>query len=149
MSWLIYKSGPVNPSMFMVLIFFVLCISSAFGESGNPAEDNLRIKVRLLYSGLDALPWHSKVHVYLDDVSPTSASNPKVVTEKTFLTNGEQIPIRTSLSISGGKLLSNHRYAICADISILGRLSFVCDKEFIFSNRNRPRIVNVRLRRLP
>ena len=149
MSLCLLKSRPVCPCSLRAIIFFVLCISPVLGDSGHSADGSLKITIHVSYTGFDALPWDSKIHVYVNEISPTPANQPKLVVEKKILTKGEQIPIRTSVSIPARKLLRNHVYAICADISILDRLKFACDKAFVFSSPNRPRTANVKLRRVP
>jgi uncharacterized lipoprotein YbaY len=110
------------------------------------SESKQAIKGEIAYFGLDALPWHSRVHIYLR----TSAKGiSELVTEKTILTEGEQIPIKFSLLVPEHVLRRNQTYAVCADIKILERTTFSCDKPFLFHGQNLPQNVYLRLRRVP
>jgi uncharacterized lipoprotein YbaY len=100
------------------------------------------------YLGFDALPRRAKVHVYANDTR-SGKQNPALVAEQTVLTEGQQVPIKFSLSIPNSKVISKHVYSVCADISIFDRPAFVCDKPFLFKPRNWPKHVVLTLRRVP
>jgi uncharacterized lipoprotein YbaY len=97
------------------------------------------------FSGLDALPWHTRVHIYVED---TTSKSP-LAAQKTILTEGEQIPIDFSLVIPGGAIQSDHSYTVCADISILEKPRFVCDAPVALDLQKRINRVRLSLKRVP
>ncbi len=105
------------------------------------------IQVAVGYLGLDALPWNSHVHVYVEDLSIDSPGESQFVAEQTVVTKGEQIPILISVSIPHSRLRKKHLYSICADISIPEKPAFTCDKPFQFRGSKLPNHVTLTLRR--
>jgi uncharacterized lipoprotein YbaY len=126
--------------------FFVvwLALSQPLFPQG---DHDVSIKGDIVYLGFDALPRGSKIHVYLREASVESSS--KTVAEKTFLTEGQQIPIKFSLSVSQTAILPKIRYSVCAEIFILDRRAFDCDKPILFIGSRLPKSVTLNLRRLP
>jgi uncharacterized lipoprotein YbaY len=99
----------------------------------------------VVYSGLDALPWHSKVHIYIEDV--TAKGHPGiVVAEQTILTE-QQIPIKFSIVIPDEAFGPKNTYSICADITVVEHVSFTCEQPSHFQGASKPKYVRIRVRR--
>jgi uncharacterized lipoprotein YbaY len=131
--------------------FFVLGFcSTSQAQAPSTASGAYTLRGEIVYSGLDALPWHSRIHIYAEDLSRTPDKNtgPLKVAEITMETEGEQVPLKFALAVSRDKILDNHRYSVCADISIVNRLAFVCDRPVIFWGRSKPKKIMLTLRRL-
>jgi uncharacterized lipoprotein YbaY len=99
------------------------------------------------YLGFDALPSRTNVHVYLNDTT-SSTAGPQLVTEKWIVTGNEQAPIRFSLEIPNSSIHPKHTYSMCADISIMSRPKFVCDKPRSFQSPHWPKHVKLMLHRV-
>jgi uncharacterized lipoprotein YbaY len=132
------------------ILLIVLSLTACAGDQTLAQERDPKntISGEIVYSGLDALPWHSKVHVYITDVTAADAGHSRVVAEQKILTEGEQIPIKFSIAISRDSVLSKHVYSICADITIIDRLAFACGKPVTFRGHNLPERIRLNLRRV-
>jgi uncharacterized lipoprotein YbaY len=97
------------------------------------------------YSGLDALPWHTRIHIYIADTTSESG----LIAEKTIITEGEQIPIDFSFIIPRSAMRADHRYTICADVSILDKPKFSCNLPIVLHPQRRVDRVKILLKRLP
>jgi uncharacterized lipoprotein YbaY len=123
-----------------------LCLALCQAAAAQEGRD-ISIRGKVVYLGLDALPRGSRIHIYLKDT--TIRANPEIVAEKTFLTEGHQIPIKFSLSARQTAIRPRRRYSACADISILERRVFDCDKPVTFMGLRVPKVITLKLRRLP
>jgi uncharacterized lipoprotein YbaY len=109
-------------------------------------ERGRSLRGEILFSGLDALPWGSRVHIYLTDLTEASAGT-HTLTERTITTQGEQIPIRFTLPMSGVRIFRDHMYRVCADIVIDNRQAFSCKEGVSFSGERFPGHVKLLLQR--
>lgn len=140
-----------SASMRIATLFAMTLIAAEFGAHtfgqlpAPPKGPTYEINGTIVYSGLDALPWHTKVHAYL---KATTDGGADVVAEQTILTEGEQIPIKFSLSIPRNELHPKDTYSICADIYILERLRFECWKPMSFRGIHPPKQLDLTLRRV-
>jgi uncharacterized lipoprotein YbaY len=131
----------------LLIILACACGSSAQNEASGGSET---ISGHVSTLGLDALPWHSTVHIYLQDESaPHPHSAPLIVAEKTVVTQGEQIPLSFSLSVPSEKIESTHQYSICAAIRITDKPTFTCDKPVLLRFRKPLKPVQIMVKRLP
>ena len=129
----------------VALLTVVICIGTAPALYGDTPQ--ITISGDVAYVGLNALPWHSTVYIYLRDIS--SPSKPGLVAEQTIVTEDQQIPISFSLTVSRAAVRAVGTYAICADIRVLARPAFQCDKPFVFQGKKLPKRVRLILRRAP
>jgi uncharacterized lipoprotein YbaY len=129
----------------MLVLLVVLVLTCSTCDAAAQRESGITVTGDVTYTGLDALPWHTRVHIYVADTS----SKVGVVAEKTIVTEGEQIPIDFSLAIPGSALHSGHRYTVCADISILEKPKFLCDTPVALHLWKPVNRVKVSLKRLP
>jgi len=110
-------------------------------------DQGTSLRGEILFSGLDALPWGSRVHIYLEDLTEASVGAALIVTERTVITQGEQIPILFTLPLSGVPIYRDHAYQICADIVIDMRPAFSCKEGTSFSGNRLPKYVKLILER--
>ena len=137
----------VMTSYFTIVALVLTFGATAFGQHGVDKASAVTVRVTLTYTGLDALPWGSKVHIYVKDLSRQRRALTPYIANTIFATTGQQIPITTSLHISRSSLHENHVYALCAEITVLGRQRFACERALIFSPHRLPRAVTVVLQR--
>lgn len=135
------------PLVLIIAINIVVSTSIRKGFANDHEHRKHAVDGEIVYSGLDALPWHSKVRVYIEDIT---AKGPQgvIAAEENILTVGQQIPIKFSIVIPEDAFRSKNTYSICADITIVDRLSFTCEQPYHFRGASKPRYLRIRLRRV-
>jgi uncharacterized lipoprotein YbaY len=119
-------------------------MTTLFAQS---ADHPTMIAIKIEYVGLNALPWNSRVDVFITDISRMADGFTKVVLQKSMITHGEQIPIRLLLHIPDKTFSPSHQYSICGRILVLDRPAFECDSPILFRGNNPPKSAAVLLRR--
>jgi putative lipoprotein len=133
---------------FWTIFLIIFGPTSAARCQSSDSEPTHMIMGDVVYSGLDALPWGTRVHVYLKKTPSLPGGGSDLVAEQNILTEGEQIPIKFSLAFPNRLVRTKSTYEVCAEISILDRLSFTCDKPIYFRGSKQPKNVRLTLRRV-
>jgi len=144
-------SGAIRLEQLVTIVLIALiCAGVSPAQNDKPPGDSETISGHVSTLGLDALPWHSNIHIYIqDDSARRPDAPPVIIAEKTIVTEGEQIPLPFSISIPSSKIESKHQYSICAGISITAKPMFTCDKPVLLHLQKSPKPVQIMVRRLP
>jgi len=129
--------------MLIKLITVILMVVAACTLCSQSQPADITLEGEVVYSGLDALPWHSQIYIHVTD--ETTA---KTVAKQNIVTEGEQIPITFSVDIPSREFFRNHNYSVCAEIRIFERLAFTCGKPVVFHGTKRPKQVRLELQRV-
>lgn len=102
-----------------------------------PGERAVTVSGEVAYRERIALPRTAQVQVKIEDVSLADAPS-RTIAEQSFSANGQQVPIRFSMTVDQRRLDPRARYTVSARITdSAGRLMFITDthNSVIFDGR--------------
>lgn len=105
-----------------------------------PGEQAVNVTGEVAYRERIALPRTAQVEVRIDDVSLADAPS-RTIARQAFSSNGQQVPLRFSLTVDQRKLDNRARYTVSARISdSSGKLMFISDTHNAVTFDGRPTI---------
>ncbi|UTV28437.1 YbaY family lipoprotein [Photobacterium atrarenae] len=111
-------------TLFSALI--VVLVISACTNLIQQNADVGTVEGTLAYRERVALPANARITVTLADVSKMDAPA-EVISQQTFLADGQQVPIGFQLDFMKDQIKPNHSYAISARIEVGDKLYFITD----------------------
>lgn len=111
-------------TLFSALI--VVLVISACTNLIQQNADVGTVEGTLAYRERVALPANARITVTLADVSKMDVAA-EVISQQTFLADGQQVPIAFQLDFMKDQIKPNHTYAISARIDVGDKLYFITD----------------------